>query len=84
MARELVNKIQNMRKCAGLEVVDRIAVGVQSTPKVELAMQHFGNYISKETLSLELTSELPGDAVLVSQWDLNGEPATIGISRRGR
>lgn len=60
IARELVNRIQNLRKDSGLEVTDRIALKVQRTEGVEEAVNRNKQYISAETLAetLELKDTL--------------------------
>lgn len=80
-ARELVNKIQNMRKSAGFEVIDRIEIGVDSTEQIKSAIESFGSYIARETLCREL-KPFPLDSWEARiQWDINGEPAEITIRR---
>ena len=81
IARELVNKIQNMRKSAGFEVLDRIEVGVESSARVDSAVEVFGDYIRRETLCQNLTAVLPDGANLKQEWDINGEPAVIAVKK---
>ena len=81
LARELVNKIQNMRKSAGFEVIDRIEVGIDSTEKVRRAMDLFRDYIARETLCLKLTDSMPDYHDLKQDWDINGERAAIAIRK---
>lgn len=74
MARDLVNRIQNIRKDKDFEVTDKIAVMVEEHGDVKAAIEQFGAYIKDETLALELltsqelkdgeTVELPGDVKL--------------------
>jgi isoleucyl-tRNA synthetase len=79
-ARELVNKIQNMRKSAGFEVMDRIRASIKTTPRLSQAVEAFEDYIKKETLSFELS--LTGDeGEHAEEWDINGEMAAISIQR---
>jgi isoleucyl-tRNA synthetase len=79
-ARELVNKIQNMRKAAGFEVMDRIRAHVKSTDRLNQAVRAFEEYIKKETLALEVSlSDTEGERT--EEWDINGEKATISIKR---
>ncbi len=61
IARELINRIQNLRKESGLEVTDRINLAVQKAQGVDAAVQQFGAYISEETLAnqLQITDQLP-------------------------
>ncbi|MEM1218235.1 MAG: isoleucine--tRNA ligase [Bacteroidota bacterium] len=65
MARELVNRIQNLRKDKDFNVTDRIEVSLQKHEAVEAAVAQFGAYIQHETLAntLNLKEELQGDSV---------------------
>ena len=75
MARELVNRIQNIRKNADFNVTDRIKVQLEKQAAVENAVAQFGAYIQEEVLADELTlvdglssgeeMELPGE---VTAW----------------
>ncbi len=51
MARELVNRIQNLRKTSGLNVTDRINIKVERLSGIEQAISDFGDYIRTETLA---------------------------------
>jgi len=53
-ARELVNKIQNLRKSADLQVTDRIVLGISSNVETEKALAKFNDYIKSETLAEEI------------------------------
>ncbi len=79
-ARELINKIQNMRKSADFNVTDRIRVRLKSTDEINKALDSYGDYIKSETLADEI---VPGEdqGELTQEWDLNGQPATISVSR---
>ena len=62
IAREFVNRIQNLRKESGLEVTDRIELKIKSDDKINLAINDNLNYICSETLanSLDLVEEVKG------------------------
>ena len=51
MARELINRIQNMRKDCGLEITDRINVTVSPDDKVKAAVESFAGYIKGQVLA---------------------------------
>jgi isoleucyl-tRNA synthetase len=55
MARELVNRIQNIRKNADFNVTDRIKVQLEKHEAMETAIAQFGAYIQEEVLADELT-----------------------------
>ena len=82
-ARELVNRVQNMRKTARLEVTDRIRIWFQSEDEqlTEAARCHV-EYISIETLATAVQfSDLPEHALLMQEFDVNGASMTIAIER---
>lgn len=51
IARELVNRIQNIRKSSGLEITDRIIVQVSDNDKVRSSLDEFGDYIASQVLA---------------------------------
>ena len=57
IARELVNRIQNLRKDSGLEVTDKIAVFLKNEPQLDAAVSENKNYILSEILAENLTFE---------------------------
>jgi len=57
IARELVNRIQNIRKDSGFEVTDKIQVHLQSNTELEKAVKANENYIKSETLTESLVFE---------------------------
>ena len=57
IARELVNRIQNIRKDSGFEVTDKIKVKIQRFGELEKAVQNNESYIKSETLTEELVFE---------------------------
>ncbi|RMG68798.1 MAG: isoleucine--tRNA ligase [Calditrichaeota bacterium] len=59
LAREFVNRIQNLRKNLGLEVTDRIVIYYQGPEKIHQAVQMQADYIKTETLATDLFAELP-------------------------
>ncbi len=53
-ARELVKRIQNLRKSSGLEITDRIRVTLQSQKETDAAVAQFGDYIAQQVLASAL------------------------------
>ena len=51
MARELINRIQNLRKETGLEITDRIKVTVAPNEETNAAIEAFGDYIKGQVLA---------------------------------
>jgi isoleucyl-tRNA synthetase len=54
IARELVNRIQNLRKDSGFDVTDKIIVKIATEKSVDEAIKGFGQYIKEETLTQDL------------------------------
>ena len=54
IARELINRIQNLRKSSGLEITDRIIVSLNKMPQIEKAVVHFNEYIASQVLATKL------------------------------
>ncbi|WP_151086674.1 isoleucine--tRNA ligase [Hymenobacter baengnokdamensis] len=81
LARELVNRLQNLRKDSGLEVQDRIDVALAATAPAELqaAVASFGDYIREEVQAqrLEFVPEVAGGAVL--EFDDFSVPAKVTV-----
>lgn len=55
IAREIVNRVQNIRKNTGFDVTDKIAIQLERKPKIGEAIERYSNYICTETLASELT-----------------------------
>lgn len=79
LARELVRRIQDLRKTAGLEIADRIKVTVKATPGLQKACRSFRDYIMTETLALELTFGEPQNEAAAASDTFDGEEVTIGL-----
>jgi isoleucyl-tRNA synthetase len=81
LAREFVNRIQNMRKDAGFLVTDRIAISVDASPALADAIAAHQAYIAAETLAVEVSPGFrPGEHAAV--LEVNAERAEVGIERR--
>ena len=78
-ARELINKIQNMRKDAGLEVTDRIKLGISKSEQSENTVKMFGDYIKNETLAVELDEQIDRD--IKKEWNINGVSTIIALEK---
>jgi isoleucyl-tRNA synthetase len=60
IARELVNRIQNLRKSSGLDITDKIRIRLSSSPETDEAIREYEEYITKQVLavSLEIVEKL--------------------------
>jgi isoleucyl-tRNA synthetase len=81
LAREFVNRIQNMRKEADFNVTDRIQIGVEATDKMVQAITSMNEYIKKETLAKNIV-ETPLEASDYSKtWKIDGQECTIFLQK---
>ena len=77
--RELVSKLQTMRKEAGFEVEDHIIAAVCTNEKIQALMQANRDSIAEDILADELVTE-PIDGY-TKDWDLNGEAVTLAVKK---
>lgn len=78
IAREVINKINTMRRTANFDVSDRIHVFIATTDRVKEAIHLHKEHIQGEVLALEMRFDFHHES---QQWDLNGEPAAIAIEK---
>ena len=72
LARELINRIQNMRKDSGLEITDRIDILVAEHDKMNAAIEHYGEYIKGQVLADNITiAANDGEEVDFDDFKLN-------------
>lgn len=75
--RELVNKIQTMRRDMKLDKTDRIHLKIATTSRVEEAFEKFKEYIQEEVLASKVEFDLSAEG---TEWDINGESAKINLT----
>ena len=81
VARELINRIQNIRKDSGLEVTDKISVAIEAKESVKDAVAEFGGYIGQQTLATEVRTEDEPKGEFTVDSDVNDEPLKIAITK---
>mgnify|MGYP001864005521 FL=1 len=77
--REIISKIQTMRKEADFQVTDKIHVTYQGSEKAEAVFSKAASEIAGETLALDVKKAEP--AGYVKEWKINGEDVTMGVER---
>ncbi len=82
--RELISKIQTMRKEAGFEVTDRILVYSRTGEKVKRIMEQYGDTIKTDVLADCITedtalSEGKNNGIYAKEWNINGETVVLGV-----
>ena len=81
VARELINRIQNIRKDSGLEVTDKIRVEIELSPLVEGAVSEFGDYIGSQTLAGDVVCSVSPQGTFSVKSEIDEQPLTIAITK---
>ncbi|MEK6566320.1 MAG: isoleucine--tRNA ligase [Bacteroidota bacterium] len=83
LAREFVNRVQNLRKNSGFEVTDRIKIYYKSSDRLSKALDRMASYVQQETLATEIRNVTRdgNGSVSYTTEDINGERAEIGVER---
>ncbi|HEX2079582.1 MAG TPA: isoleucine--tRNA ligase [Longimicrobium sp.] len=87
LARELVNRVQNLRKESGLEVQDRIRLGIFGDGEILDVSREWGEFVARETLAAELETGSVTDFEgyeASREVDLDGVAGSIALARVAR
>ena len=76
--REVISKVQTMRKESGFEVLDRIILRVSGNDRVGAIVDRNRAFIADEVLASAIEA---GNGPNSREWDLNGEKATLSVER---
>ena len=77
--REIISKVQTMRKEADFQVTDKIVLSCKGNEKIEKILEDHKEEIQSEVLALRIqTGETTG---YVKDWNINGEEVTLGVER---
>ena len=79
IARELINRIQNLRKSSGLEITDRINIVLEDRPEIHNAVLHCGEYIASQVLATEL--RLTANSQWLAAIEMDGYNVNISIKK---
>ena len=82
VARELVNRIQNIRKESGFEVTDKIAVEIEATELTTPAVESFADYIAQQTLAVEVKAVATPNGEFVVDSDIDETPLKIAVTKK--
>ena len=81
VARELVNRIQNIRKEANFSVTDKIRVEIEPIEGVEEALAVWADFIGQQTLAVEVKAAAEPQGEVVVDSDLDETPLKIAVTR---
>lgn len=81
-AREIINRIQNIRKSSDFEITDKVKVELSPNESVKDCIAQFGDYISAQVLadSLEIKDLVPGEDV--TELEIDGEKILAKVTRK--
>ena len=86
--REIISKIQTMRKEAGFEVMDQITIYHKSDEKVSGIFEQYGDTIKSDVLGVNVVADTTGafadePEVYSKEWNINGEHVLLGVKKGG-
>jgi len=81
LAREIVHRLQTMRRAAGFDIADHIATCYQGDAYTREVIESFASYIKQETLSRELNYQAPAEGVFAEGYKLSGHEILLGVRR---
>ncbi len=79
--REVVSKLQTMRKDADYAVTDRIHVTYQADNELTAAIEAGKAFIMQSVLATSLEAGAPAESAVTQEWDVNGKTAVLSVSR---
>jgi len=80
-ARELVRRIQQLRKDTGLEISDRITLYVSDSPLVTDLLARYGDYVREETLAVELVRNGVPSELAQASFELDEGNVTVALQK---
>ena len=83
LAREIVHRIQDMRRSANFDIADHIVTYYQGGPEVSSVIAAFGGYVAQETLSNRLLEAVPDSGAYVQEYQIDGIKVTLGVMKAG-
>jgi len=81
LARDIVHRLQTMRRSAGFDIADHITTCYQGGDYIKQAMDTFGEYIRRETLSRELVEGMPVDEAFSEKFKLAGNEIMLAVTK---
>ena len=81
LAREVVHRLQTMRRSAGFDIADHIVTFYQGDAYIREVMESFASYIKQETLSRELNDQAPAEGAFTESYKLSGREILLGVRR---
>jgi isoleucyl-tRNA synthetase len=81
MAREVVHRLQTMRRSAGFEIADHIVIHYQGDEHIRKVMTEFAAYVMQETLSEQLLEKAPEPGAFTESHKLGEHKVSLSVKR---
>jgi len=83
MAREIVHRIQTMRRNSGFEIADHISIYYRGDDYIMSVIAQFAGYIEQETLAVSIAAGIPAEGVTPETFKLEGQEIDIAVKKAG-
>jgi isoleucyl-tRNA synthetase len=81
MAREIVHRVQNMRRSAGYDIADHITLYYEADAFILQSLSSFADYVRQETLAREIEDSVPEDVDLKETFKISGYTILLGVKK---
>ena len=81
LAREIVHRVQNMRRDAGFDIADRIELTYEGDDEVAAVLERWGDYVRQETLAERVTRGLSPEGAYYESHKVDGHDLTLAVRR---
>jgi isoleucyl-tRNA synthetase len=81
MAREIVHRVQTMRRSAGFDIADHIITYYEADAFIMQSLSSFADYFMQETLSRELEEGIPEDVDFRDTYKISGYTVVLGVKK---
>jgi len=81
MAREIVHRVQNMRRSAGYEIADHIHIYYEADAFIMQSLSSFADYVRQETLALSIDDTIPDDVDAKETFKVSGYTLLLGVKK---
>jgi len=81
MAREIVHRVQNMRRSAGYEIADHIVMYYEADAFIMQSLSSFADYVMQETLARSVEEGVPDDVDLKETFKISGYTVLLGVKK---
>jgi len=81
MAREIVHRVQTMRRAAGYDIADHITLYYEADAFIMQSLSSFADYIKQETLARDIEDSVPDEVDLKEEFKVSGYRLLLGVKK---